>query len=108
MIDVIAHAKAPIDELGHPWAGPQIGVKPGGLRPVEQQRFEPTLVFGIQLRRATGRGPGAHTRRAASIGRPFPAPHTASIDPDTPRHLNGQQSFLKQRQRSHASAFQFL
>src|SRR3990172_8421587 len=108
VIDVIAHTKTPLDELGHPWAGPQIGVKSSGLRPLEQQRFEPMLVFGTQLGRATGRGLGTHTRRAASIGRPLPAPHTTPIDPDAPRYLKGHQSFLEQRQRSHASAFQFL
>ena len=108
MIDVIAHPKAPLDQLGHSGAGPQIGVKPGGLRALEQQRFESTLMLGEQLRRTTRRGLGAHTRRAASIGRPLPAPHTAPIDPDAPRNLNRQQSFLEQRQRSYASAFQFL
>ncbi|OGA81336.1 MAG: hypothetical protein A3G27_01365 [Betaproteobacteria bacterium RIFCSPLOWO2_12_FULL_66_14] len=108
MIDVIAHAKAPFDELGDPWTGPKIGVKPRGLRPFEQQRLELTLMLRVELRRAAWRGLGAYARLAASPCRPLPAPHTAPINANATRHLNRQQSFLEQGQRPQTTMFQFL
>lgn len=96
MIDVIAHAKAPFNELGDPWTGPKLGVKPRGLRPFEQQRLELTLVLGAQLRRAAWRRRGAYARLAVSPCRSSPAPHTAPINANATRHLNGQQSVLEQ------------
>jgi hypothetical protein len=108
MIDVIAHAKAPFDEFGYPWTSPKFGVKPRGLRPFEQQRLEPTPMLGVQLGWATWRGPGAHACLAASSCRPLPAPHTAPINANATRYLNGQQTFLEQGQRPQTTTFQFL
>jgi len=44
--------------------------------------------------------------RRAAFFYPWPAlMHPAPINPDATRHLNGQQSFLKQAQRPQAPSF---
>lgn len=108
MIDVIAHAKASFHEIHHARTGPQIGIKASGLRALEQERLQPTLVSGGQLGWAPGRRLGPHPRLATSSRCRLPAPHAAPINADTPRHLRGQQSFFEQRQRAQAPVLQLL
>ena len=57
MINVVVHGKPTLHQFGHPWTSPQVSVKASGLRPFEQQRFQPTFVSSREFRRSSWRGP---------------------------------------------------
>jgi hypothetical protein len=108
MIDVIVHAKATLYQLGHARTSPQVGVKAGGLRTSEQQRFEPTFVLSAQFGWPSWRGLGAYSSLTTSSRCRFPTPNAAPIYPHAPRYFRWQQSFLEQRQRTQTSALELL
>jgi hypothetical protein len=108
MIDVIVDAEASSHQLGHPRTRPQIGVKAGCLRALEQQRFQPALVRSGELGRPSRRRLRPYAGFTASSRRCLPTPHAASIHSDASRNLRGQQSFLQQRQRAQAPSLEFL
>ena len=108
MIDVIAHPEAVLDQLSHSRAGPQIGVKTGRLRTLQEQALKPRALPGLELGRAPGDRLGAHPRFALRPCRRLPAAHAAPIGPHAPGDLNRLQAFVKQRQRAQSPTFQFL
>lgn len=108
MIDVIVHVQPLRNDLSHARTGPQIGVKARGLCALEQQRLQPALVFGRQLRWPSRGRPGVHSGLTPASRRRLPASHAAAIHADSPRHFHRQQSITQQRQRAQASSLQFL
>src|SRR3990172_10785990 len=108
MIDVVANAKAPLDHLGHPWTGPQVGVKPSRLGTLEQQSFELGPMLGPKLQWPPRGGLCAPPCRALGASGCLPAPDAAPIHAHTPGNLDRLQSLFEQRQRAHTTMFEFF
>ncbi|HEY2865373.1 MAG TPA: hypothetical protein VGK37_17270 [Casimicrobiaceae bacterium] len=108
MIDVVVDAKTTLHELGHARTSPQVSVETSGLRTFEQQRLESTFVLSRQFRWPSWRRLGSYSSFAASSRCRLPTSNAAAIHANAPRYFRWQQSFLKQRQRTQASALQLL
>src|SRR6266446_4402472 len=108
MINVVANAKAPFDHLGHPGAGPQIGVIARGLGTLEQERFELAAVLSLKFRRPPRGRFCAHPCFPLSASGCLPAPHAAPIYANALGNLDGLKSFFEQRQRAHTTMFEFF
>lgn len=108
MIDVIAHPEALLDQLGHPRAGPQIGVKTRRLGALHEQPLKARALSCLELGRASRSRLRPHARLTVDArSRPPPA-HAAPIDSDALGDLHGSQSLLEQRQRSQSATLQLL
>jgi hypothetical protein len=108
MIDVIAHAEAALDQLRHPRAGPQIGVKARRLGTLHEQPLEPCSLFGLELGRTPGSGLGPYPGFTLGARGRLPTAHAAPIGADAPGDLHRLESLLEQRQRAQSPTLQFL
>ena len=95
MIDVIAHAEAALDQLRHPRAGPQIGVKARRLGALHEQPLEPCSLLGLELGRTSGGGLGPYTGFAPDSRGRLPTAHAAPIGADAPGDLHRLESLAR-------------
>jgi len=86
---------------------PQAGAIAGRFGPGDDQARQVPALCGIELRRATGRRPGAHSRASLPSVRSFPSPDRAPINPEAIRHYMNGDVTLKQFDRAESSPLQF-
>src|SRR5438034_11829358 len=108
MIDVILNAETTLHEFGHARTSPQISVETSSLRTFEQQRFQPTFVLSGQFGRPSWCWLGSYSSLTPASRCRLPTSNATAIHTNAPRYFSWQQSFLEQRQRTQASALQFL
>lgn len=108
MIHVVLYAKATGHDLRDAGTGPQVGAKPGSVRPLEQHSFDLLQATRRQLRRTPRRPASAQRLRTVVAIRRLPAADTASIHANHSRHFTGAMPLGQQGHRTASASFQFL
>jgi hypothetical protein len=108
MVHMVGHAEAIADELGHPWASPQIGREPRCLGTLEQGSLEAFLGPGIQLGGTAGSGLRAQAIVTGFAVEPVPAPNATPVDPDQARYFERLMALQEELDGAKPTALQFL
>lgn len=103
MVDVIANAIAPPNQVCDPRTGPQVGGKPKSHGALQEIPFQPRPALRAELRRSSRRGLGLQPFIAGLIVTRPPASDRAPINTELTCHLHRGPTFPEQRDGTHAS-----
>jgi len=108
MVAVVAHAVTPLDELGDPLRGPEIGgitMRHGTAQELLEQQL---AVPSRESRRSSRRASDLETLSSTTLKRSPPPHHRARRTADSPCGRVQRQALQDQRQRSSPPCFQNL
>ena len=108
VIDVIAHAEAALDVLGHAGTGPQIGGESRRLRPAQQLLFQLLALARRQFRRPSAGRNGAQGGLASGALGALPTAHAAGINLEDAGDGSLSQALLEQIDGAFPFALQLL